>query len=265
MRRFPVTTMRVDVHTHGDFTKLTVPSAEYAASCRARGVERVVLIEDPAPCRVAFEALPDFIIPVPWVDIDHLTPKEIHDCFDWGAKGIKFIDPQFFYGDTRYDPLYRAIFERGGVCMFHTGFHGLAAKPRPTDITLTRPAAVDSMARRFPKLKILMAHFGNPWWEEAWKITWSNRNVHAELSGPTTVRRSLRMWEDIFCPNGNLDTVTLNRILYASDVRIFDAPGREGFDVHFEFYDNLYNVIKAPEKVRERTNRGAALELFELG
>ncbi len=94
-----------------------------------------------------------------------------------------------------------------GVCMFHTGY--LSDESRcpcpsrvPTDITLMAPAAVDCMARRFPKLRILMAHFGNPWWEEAWKITWSNRNVHADLSGGTALNRSLRMWEDIFRPNG---------------------------------------------------------------
>ena len=242
-----------------------MPPAEYATHCRAHGVAGALLIEDPDPCRVAFTALPDFIIPLPWVDIDKVTVKEIHDCFDWGAKGIKFIDPQFSYGDTRYDPLYRAILERGGVCMFHTGYlSGVAIKSRPTDITLMRPAAVDCMARRFPKLSILMAHFGNPWWEEAWKITWSNRNVYSELSGGTARRRSMRMWEDIFCPNGNLDTATLNRLLYATDVEIFEAPGKEGFDLYFEFYDQLFDVIKAPEELREKINRGTAIELFKL-
>ena len=147
--------------------------------------------------------------------------------------------------------------------MFHTGYlgtgldmYGLPTKPRPTDITLMRPAAVDCMARRFPKLKILMAHFGNPWWEEAWKITWSNRNVHGELSGGTALIRSLRMWEDIFAPNGRLDMATLNRILYASDVIIFNNPGQEGFEAYFEFYDNLCNVIKAPEELRETHQPG---------
>jgi len=265
-------TMRIDAHTHGDIAKLTMLPAEYAAKCRAIGIERVLLIADPEPCRAAFQALPDFVIPVPWVDIDKVKVKEIHDCFDWGAKGIKFIDPQFSYGDTRYDPLYRAIFERDGVCMFHTGYiasglddYGLPSKTRPTDIALMRPSAVDSMARRHRKLRILMAHFGNPWWEEAWKITWSNPNVHAELSGGTAYRRSLRMWEDIFAPNGNLDVETLNRVLFATDVVIFTHPGQEGFEGYFEFYDRLYSVIKAPAELREKINRGTAIELFKLG
>ena len=44
-----------------------------------------------------------------------------------------------------------------------------------------RPAAIDCLSRRHPDLKILMAHYGNPWWEEAWKITWSSPNVYADL------------------------------------------------------------------------------------
>jgi predicted TIM-barrel fold metal-dependent hydrolase len=264
--------MRIDAHTHGDIAKLEGPPADYVAQCRARGIERIVLIADPEPCRKAFEAVPDFVIPVPWVDIDKVTVKEIHDCFEWGAKGIKFIDPQFSYGDMRYDPLYHAIAERGKVCMFHTGYlamgldaFGLPRKPRPTDIALMRPAAVDCMARRHSNLKILMAHFGNPWWEEAWKITWSNANVYAELSGGTAYRRSLRMWEDVFCPNGNLDTETLKRVLFATDVSYFRSPGHEGFEPYFEFYDKLYDVIKAPDDLREKINRATAMELFEVG
>ena len=261
--------MRIDAHTHGDFARLTVPPADYVADCRRRGIERIVFITDPEPCRKAYEAVPDFVIPVPWVDIDTVTIKEINDCFDWGATGIKFIDPQFSYGDVRYDPLYRAIEERGKVCMFHTGYlaseleaYGIPRKPRPTDIALMRPSAVDSMARRHPRLKILMAHFGNPWWEEAWKITWSNPLVYAELSGGTAFRRSLRMWEDIFAPNGNLDTETMSRVVFASDVSFFSHPGQEGFEPYFEFYDKLFDTIGAPPELREKVNRETAMELF---
>jgi predicted TIM-barrel fold metal-dependent hydrolase len=258
--------MRIDAHVHGDLSNLTVSPREYAAECRKRGIERVVLIADPAPTLEAHEALPDFVIPVPWVDIDAVTSKEIHEHIDAGALGIKFIDPQFSYGDTRYDPLYRAISERGKVAMFHTGYLGLGvfAKSRPTDITLMRPAAVDSLARRHRDLKILMAHFGNPWWEEAWKITWSNPKAYAELSGGTAYRRSLSMWRDLFAPNGELDVETFGKLLFASDVTVFVEPGSEGFQPYFDFYDKLFDAVGAPDDLRDRVNRGTALALFDL-
>ena len=263
--------MRIDAHTHGYIAKLQMPPADYVAQCRKQGIEQVVLIADPEPCRKAFETMPDFIIPVPWVDIDKVRVKEIQECFDWGAKGIKFIDPQFSYGDTRYDPLYHAIEERGKVCMFHTGYlglglddYGMPRKPRPTDITLMRPAAVDCMARRHANLRILMAHFGNPWWEEAWKITWSNPKVYGELSGGTAYKRSLLMWREIFAPNGDLDTETFSKLLFASDMSVFAHPGEEGFEPYFRFYDKLYDAVGAPEELREKVNRGNAMALFEL-
>ncbi len=82
-----MTTMRIDAHAHGHLEKLTVPPAEVVASCRALGLERVVLIEPPEACRTAYETLPDFVVPVAQVDMDAVREKEIHDCFDWGARG----------------------------------------------------------------------------------------------------------------------------------------------------------------------------------
>ncbi len=189
--------MRIDAHVHGDFSKLQGSPQDYVKKCRDRGVERVLLIQDPEPTMEAYRALPDFIIPVPWIDIDKITVKEINEILDGGAAGIKFIDPQFSYGDTRYDPLYAAISDQGQsrhVPHRLPGDRRLRARPPTPTSPSCAPAAIDCMSRRHPDLKILMAHFGNPWWEEAWKITWSVPNVYAELSGGTAYQRSLMMW-----------------------------------------------------------------------
>ena len=44
---------------------------------------------------------------------------------------------------------------------------------------------LDHIARLFPRLNIIGAHFGNPWWEEAWTMLKSNDNIYADLSGGT--------------------------------------------------------------------------------
>lgn len=268
--------MRIDAHVDGDFGRLAGSADEYVRQCRERGIERVVLLDFPEKTRVAHEALPGFVVPVPYLDMDVATVHDIHACFDWGARGIKFYLPQFSYGDTRYDPLYRAIAERGGVAVFHTGYimtsfspevylHLSAENPRPVDITLMRPAAVDSLARRHPTLKILMAHFGNPWWEEAWKITFSNRNVYADLSGGTAIRRSTLMWRELFAPDGNQDTRVLAKLLFATDVLYFADPGNEGFEAYMAFYDRIFEAVHASADQRERINCGNAIELFGIG
>jgi predicted TIM-barrel fold metal-dependent hydrolase len=256
--------MRIDAHVHGDFSRFSGSPPEYVEKCRAKGIERVVLISAPDSTLAAYQAMPEFIIPVPRVDIDATSVKEINGILDRGALGIKFIDPQFSYGDTRYDPLYAAIAARSKVAMFHTGYlaQGVFESSRPTDITLMRPAAIDCLSRRHRTLKILMAHFGNPWWEEAWKITWSTPNVYAELSGGTAYRRSLKMWGEIFAPNGVLDEESLGKVLFATDVSIFRE--HEGFEPYFEFYDRLFDVVGASPELRERVNRGNAIKLFGL-
>ncbi len=256
--------MRIDAHVHGDIANLQVSPVEYATRCRAVGVERVGLIEGPEAAFAAHRALPDFVIPIVRVDIDAVSTEEIRRHLDAGAAGIKFINPRFSYGDTRYDPLYAAVSERGKVAVFHTGYlaRAFAAASRPTDIALMRPAAIDCLSRRHPDLKIIMAHYGNPWWEEAWKIAWSTPNVFADLSGGTARFRSLSMWTEMLAPNGKLDEVSAGKLLFASDVRYFgEEPEVEPY---FEFYDALLGAIGAPPELQERVNRGSARELFGL-
>ena len=258
--------MRIDIHVHGDLSNLEGSPSDYAASCRARGIERIGLIEDPDDVLAAHKALPDFVIPIARVDIDTVKAEQIHQYLDAGAVAIKFINPRFSYGDTRYDPIYSAISERGKVAVFHTGYlgRGRLRLPNHTDITLMRPAAIDFLSRRHPDLKILMSHFGNPWWEEAWKIMWSSPNVYGDLCGGTAIYRSLAMWRETFAPNGKLHEASFSKLLFATDVSFFNHPGEEGFEPYFDFHDGLFDAVGASDELREKINRGNALMLFGL-
>ena len=257
--------MRIDAHVHGDISELEGAPGEYAARCRDLSIERIGLIEDLEQVLAARRALPDFVIPIARVDIDAVAVQQIHDCFDAGAAAIKFINPRFSYGDTRYDPVYAPISDRGKVAVFHTGYLGRAfgVPSRPTDMTLMRPAAVDCLSRRHPDLKIIMAHYGNPWWEEAWKITWSTPNVYADMSGGTAYKRSLLLWREMLAPNGRLDEDSLRKLMFASDVTYF--AGAPEVAPYLEFYDALFDAVTAPASLREQVNRGNAIELFGLG
>ena len=107
-----------------------------------------------------------------------------------------------------------------------------------------------------------MAHYGNPWWEEAWKITWSTPHVYADLGGGTAFKRSLLMWREIFAPNGVLDEESLGKVMFASDVGYF--RGEPEVQPYFDFYDELFEAVRAPESLREKVNRGNAMALFGL-
>ena len=229
---------------------------------------KVVLLDPPETVFCLKEIFKDYIIPVPLVNMDETAPEELDVLFSKGAVGIKFLAPEKSYGDDSYFPLYDVIASNHGLAVFHTGFVLAGrfepgcwdARKRVIDITNMRPAALDRVARAFPKLKILMAHFGNPWWEEAWKITSSHKNIYADLSGGTAFGRSLEMWKEIFSPNGVLDTCTVSKLCFGTDSQCF-IPGRYGHQAIYEFYERLTDALKLTGELRERIYSGNILEL----
>jgi predicted TIM-barrel fold metal-dependent hydrolase len=235
---------------------------------REYGIEKVVLLDPPETTFKLKGMFKDYVIAVPMMDMDDSTPDMINGLFKKGAVGIKFIAPTKSYGDDSYFPLYDAISANHGLAVFHTGYV-LAGRFEPgcwdsrkriIDITDMRPSALDRVARAFPDLKILMAHFGNPWWEEAWKIMCSHRNIYADLSGGTAYSRSMSMWKDIFAPNGKLDTVAVSKLCFGTDSQSF-IPGRYGNEAVYKFYDQLYEILKVPVELQEKVNRGNILDL----
>ncbi len=253
--------MRIDSHIHGSVSDLKVSPEEYIAQCREKGVDGVVHISSPESVLEAKEKCGDFVIPVAVINIDRAGSKEVSSYIENGCKGIKLIRPKKPYSDERYYHIYETISQLGAVAVFHTGYLMRRSEPDyDTDINHMRPAHIDTIVRRFPTLKVLMAHFGNPWWEEAWKVAWANPNIYADLSGGTAIGRSISMWSETFAPNGELHAESFSKLCFGSDVSYFRQSF--GFERYIEFYEKLYDAVKAPDDLRERVNRGNVLSLF---
>jgi predicted TIM-barrel fold metal-dependent hydrolase len=253
--------MRIDAHTHGDPRQVRDPQA-YLSACRQRGIEAIVLIEPLNRCLQAIERFGDFVFPVARIDMDAAGVGEVQRCIDAGCPGVKFIRPAAPYGDERYWPLYGRLEELGATAVYHTGYLGTSGRElRPVQIEHMRAAQIDAIARRFPDLRILMAHFGNPWWEEAWKISWSHPNVYADLSGGTAIHRATRMWAETFAPDGALLESSVRKLCFASDVRYF-LEDAYPFEPYITFYDRILERIGASEALREQVYRGNAGALF---
>ncbi len=261
----------IDSHAHW-WEEPPADPAAYVAEYRKRGIERIVLIEAEDRLYERLEKCPDFVIPVAQVDIDTVTPDGISRLLERGARGIKFIAPMHSYGADLYFPLYQRLCDHGAPAVFHTGYLMVGLfekgglfyeKPSLIDITDMRPAAIDRIVRGFPNLKILMAHFGNPWWEEAWKMIATHRNVYADLSGGTAYRRSLLMWSEMFAPNGVLDTASAGKLCFGTDVGYF-LPNSYDFEEYVAFYERLLDRIGMPAALREKVNAGNVLEVFGM-
>jgi len=258
--------MRIDCHVHGDPRHVRGDPQAYVDCCRQRGVEAIVLIEPLERCLEALQRFgADFIIPVALLDMDTARPDEVTRCIDAGCRGVKFIGPAAPYGDERYWPLYARAEELGAVAVFHTGYLMQAAEreERPKHMEYMRAAQVEVVSRRFPGLKILMAHFSNPWWEEAWKVSWTKPNVYADLSGGTAIHRSTRMWAEMFAPDGQLLESSIRKLCFASDVHYF-REGEYPFEPYMAFYDRVYDQIGLSPELREVVDRGNARSLFGL-
>jgi len=281
--------MRINAHTHGMHAERNVEGKlvpplmpawrpglgmaspeEIIKVHRSQGIDRVVVLDPPDIVFDLRRNFGDFIIAAPQVKMEESSPQEIADIMAQGAVGIKFIAPMRSYGDRAYFPLYETVRNLHGLAIFHTGYlakgmfdpGGVLGRPDYIDITHMRPASLDRISRAFPDLKIMMAHFGNPWWEEAWTVLKSCPNMYAEMSGGTAYLKPMSMWTNLFAANGILHTDSVSRLCFATDGSVVTTdPACYGRIC--DFHDRFYDALKLPDEIRRRIDRENILRLIE--
>ncbi len=103
---------------------------------------------------------------------------ELERCVQMGLKGLKLWTLTGFYpDDEKYYPLYEKVAELKIPMLVHTGMG-----PPGTYLKFNRPVYVDKVAVDFPEIKILMAHIGQPWVDEAITVLIKNANVYVDIS-----------------------------------------------------------------------------------
>lgn len=106
------------------------------------------------------------------------------DLKEGAVRAIKlYIGYRHFYpDDERCVPVYRLAIKYETPIIFHTG-DCVSTMAR---LKFSHPLTIDDLAFRFPDLKIVMAHMGNPWLWDAAEVIYKNENVYADLSGLVT-------------------------------------------------------------------------------
>lgn len=85
----------------------------------------------------------------------------------------------FYADDSLYHPVYELAAEHDLTVAFHTG-----DTANPTGrLRFSHPLTVDEVAVRYPQLRLVLCHFGNPWMLDAAEVAKKNPNVYVELSG----------------------------------------------------------------------------------
>lgn len=97
--------------------------------------------------------------------------------------GLKFYPGyEFFYP---HDPILRPYLELlvkyKRPAIFHAG--DCYSKIAKTKLRYAHPLEIDELASEMPDLKIIIAHFGNPWVLDTAEVCLKNKNVYADSSG----------------------------------------------------------------------------------
>jgi uncharacterized protein len=95
--------------------------------------------------------------------------------------GIKLFPGylSFYPHDLRLDPLYEFAHRRRLPVLVHQG----DTLDRKGLIKFARPIELDEVAVRWPDIRFVLCHFGNPWIDEAAEVVYKNENVYADTSG----------------------------------------------------------------------------------
>ena len=81
-----------------------------------------------------------------------------------------------------------------------------------------RPALLDEIARRFPRLVIVIAHLGHPWVEEAVVVIRKHPNVYADVSALHP--RPWQLYQALLCA---VEYRAERKLLFGSDYPFFTA------------------------------------------
>jgi hypothetical protein len=147
-------------------------------------------------------------IPIACVSVrllDQLLPLR-KDLEAGNFKGLKLYPgyEQFLPQSKRCEGIYRIAEKYDIPVIFHTGMV-LKTFAKNARLRFAHPLNLDEVASKHPCLRIVMAHAGNPWVEDAAAVAYKNENVWLDISG----------WFEAFIPRsyGALMRAKLNALL----------------------------------------------------
>ncbi len=133
----------------------------------------------------AVSKYPDRLIGLGVVNLDRDTPNAVNELLDKGFKALKITRPRKPYNADEYMPIYERAQELNASILFHTGMILTTCFDEEDDVCSDRmrPMLLDRVARHFPQLRIVIAHMGYPWFDEAATMTRYHKNVFVDFTG----------------------------------------------------------------------------------
>lgn len=273
--------MVIDCHVH--LVRARGYVEKLVAECDKIGIDKVCLLAGPPTLPLwegycggneevlaAYKRYPERIIPFGFFDLGVDPPSLIDRLFVAGFKGVKITRPAVDYDDPAVFPVYARLSALRMPVLFHTGTVVRGPNDHMLDIRCDRmrPIYLDTIARAFPTLKIIGAHLGNPWCEEAAMVMFWNPNVYFDLSGTLLKRKSAAWfketlwWEpDVMkklAPNprkthylaGQTRSHPWSQVCFGTDVPV------EEMAEAFNDYQRMLEALHIPNEIRKAVMGG---------
>lgn len=186
--------MIIDAHTHLHRSHMLASADQLLEIMDRGGIDRAAIFPSPASDFTTEETIetarahPDRFFAIGTVSPLSAPPDALQrldgHLENGTVRGLKFfLGYQYFYPNNV--PLlapYMRLAEAYKIpVIFHTGDTvGFMQKAR---LAYAHPLAIDDLAVEFPNVKIVIAHFGNPWMMDAAAVLQKNPNVFADISG----------------------------------------------------------------------------------
>jgi len=156
-----------------------------------------------------------------------------------GCRGWKLYPPNgFFTDDDAFYPYYEKCVDLEIPIVIHTGFTS-----RFKHVKYAQPVYVDKVAVDFPTLKIVLAHVGVPWTNEALMVASKNPNVSVDVSGWQVFASRVPIRVHQMIAEAKLTRVFPNRMLFGSDFPLFEHA------MPLRSWVNFFTSLQLPEEL----------------
>ncbi|GBD22794.1 hypothetical protein HRbin29_00438 [bacterium HR29] len=222
----------------------------------------------------------DLFVPVAVVDPEEVDAEAVHWLHSLGYRGLKLIGVARPYDEPDYLPTYAAAEELGMPILFHLGVIGgpvdysithprrdaaaaqayqrmlvLQDRMPRRDVSAVRmsPLHLDTIANRFPRLKIIGAHLGNQGnYQYCASVARWRHNVWFDMSGGHTIERHAMELGLIGKEIG------IEKLVWGSDC----AP--EAIAQHIERFEAMFDMLELDDEARDRLWWRNAAEIYGL-
>lgn len=231
--------MLIDFHAHlldesgyGDALAETARSLGFDRMCIAGGRPQYGLAGNETALDLA-ETYPELFVPFALLDLERESADRVEEMQQAGFCGLRLCVPPEPYDSPRFAPVYEAAQALKMPVLFHTGFLPVTPLDRALDVRCERmrPVYLDTVARHFPRLKIVGRALGYPWCEEALEALKHHRNVFFDISGDLLQKKNLSFFRSMLKAEANAPPAApaaencLSRLVFGSATKHEDiAP-----------------------------------------